>query len=32
MNFIKILTYKLIVKIAVNFIDLLENKRGRSNE
>jgi len=32
MNFIKILTYKPIVKIAVNFIDLLENKRGRSNE
>ena len=32
MNFIKILTYKPIVKITVNFIDLLENKRGRSNE
>ena len=28
MNFIKILIYKLIVKIAVNFIDLLENKGG----
>ena len=32
MNFIKILIYKMIVKIAVNFIDLLENKRGGSNE
>ena len=28
MNFIKILIYKMIVKIAVNFIDLLENKKG----
>lgn len=26
MNFIKILTYKPIVKITVNFIDLLEKK------
>ena len=32
MNFIKILIYKMIVKIAVNFIDLLEKKGGEKYE